>query len=145
MALVQALDAESAGDRLDVSVAPVSAGTIKVTLRVSADHAVRLARRARVAEMSQGAYVSALLDGDCPVPLPESHDAAVQALRGSTDHLAVLGADLNAFVRLFGHLPNAELQPYRASVVSVAEDVRKHLALASALIAEVRAARRGRR
>jgi len=44
-----------------------------------------------------------------------------------------------------GNLPNAELQRYRASVVSVVEDMRKHLALASALIAEVRAARRGRR
>ena len=145
LALVQALDAESAGDRLDVGVAPVSSGAIKVTLRVSADHAARLAQRARSAEMSQGAYVSALLDGDCPAPLPENHDGAIQALTGSTDHLAVLSTDLNAFVRLFGHLPNSELQRYRASVVSVAEDVQKHLALASALIAEVRAARRGRR
>jgi len=145
LALVQALDAQSAGDSQDANAVPLPAETIKVTLRVSADHAARLARRARAAEMSQGGYVSALLDGDCPPPLSSNLDAATQALRGSTDHLAVLSSDLNGFLRLVGNLPNAELQRYRASVVSVVEDVRKHLALASALIAEVRAARRGRR
>lgn len=144
-ALGQALDGGSADDCQDAGGVPVSAKTIKVTLRISADQAACLARRARAAEMSQGGYVSALLNGDHPAPLPASHDAAIKALRGSTDHVAVLSADLNGFLRSVGHLPNAELQRYRASLVSVAEDVRQHLAQTSALMAEVRATRRGRR
>ena len=145
MALVKALDLDSAGGSEDPNAVPLPVKTIKVTLRVSTDHAARLARHARASEMSQGGYVSALLDGDCPPPLPESHDAAIHALRRSTDHLAVLSADLNDFLRLMGRLPTAELQRYRASVVSVIDDVRKHLVLASALVAEVRPSRRGRR
>ena len=144
LALVRALDADSTSEGQEAAETSVSAGTIKVTLRISASHAAGLARRARGAEMSQGAYVSALLDGDCPPPLPAIHDSAIQALRGSTDRLAVLSADLNGFLRLMGRLSNTDLQRYRASVVSVVGDVRKHLALASVLIAEVRTARRGR-
>ncbi|WP_077035967.1 hypothetical protein [Pelomonas sp. KK5] len=149
LALAQMLDSESADDGQDAGsvqmFAAKTAKTAKVTLRISAGHAACLARRARASEMSQGSYVSALLDGEPPAPLPANHDAAIQALMGSTDHLAVLSVDLNGFVRLVGKVPNPELQRYRASVVSVVEDLRKHLALASALMAEIRAVRRGRR
>jgi len=144
--LVQALDAESAEVSLIASgTGPTTTRTTKVTLRVPAEHAALLALRARRSEMAQGGYVCALLDGESPAPLPLNHDAAIKALMSSTDRLAVLSADLNGFLRAVGHLPNAELQRYRASVVSVVEDARKHLALASALIAEIRASRRGRR
>ncbi len=145
LALVQALESHPADDSQDESGEPVSTTMTKVTLRVSADHATRLAQRARASERSKGGYVSALLDGDCPPAIPASHDAAIQTLTKSTDHLAVLSADLSGFLRAVGHPPNAELQRYRASVVCVVEDVRKHLVLASALMADIRAARRGRR
>lgn len=145
LVLVQVLDVEPVGDSVDANGVQVSARMTKVTLRVSADHAALLARRARASEMSQGAFVSALLGGSCPAPMSAAHDAAIQALMRSNDHLAVLSADLNGFLRSVGTLPNAELLRYRASIVSVVEDVRKHLAQASALIAEVRATRRGRR
>ena len=157
LVLAQALALASEAESVDVgqhtSSVPVSTSkemttqtkAAKVTLRLPADRAGCLARRARASEMSQGAYISALLNGDQPVPLPASHDTAVQALRASTDHLAVLSADLNGFLRSVGHIPHAGLQSYRASIVSVVEDVKEHLAQASALMAEVRATRRGRR
>ena len=145
-ALAQAPDSGVADASEDTSRKPVSADkTTKVTLRVSAVHAVLLARRARASETSQGGYVCALLEGEAPAPLPSNHEAAIQALMSSTDHLAVLSADLNSFLRSVGHIPNAELQRYRASLVSVVDEVRKHLAQASALIAEIRTARRGHR
>ena len=146
LALIHALDAGPSGDAgTATGMQAAAAATTKITLRIPAEHALLLAGRARAAEMSQGLYVCKLLEGHCPAPLPANHDDVLRALRQSTDHLAVLSADLNGFVRSVGHVPEAELQRYRASVVSVVDDVRQHLALACALVADTRAARRGRR
>ena len=43
---------------------------VKVTVRMSATHAVTLATRAHSADVSQGAYVAGLLDNAPPPPLP---------------------------------------------------------------------------
>lgn len=108
---------------------------VKVTLRLSAAHAVVLASRARVADVSQGTYVARLIDGMPAQPRAPDHTQAVAALMASTDRLAALSADLNAFMRLLGRTPRSELEPYRASIRSLAGDVRVHLASAAALVA----------
>lgn len=115
---------------------------LKVTLRLSVAHAVVLASRARVADVSQGTYVARLIDGTPAQPRAPDHSRAVAALMASTDRLAVLSADLNAFMRLLGRVPLSELEPYRASIRSLAEDVRVHLASAASLMAALRATRR---
>lgn len=114
---------------------------IKVTLRLPVAHAVVLARRARVADMSQGSYVARLIDGTPAPPRAPDHVRAVAALMASTDRVAVLSADLSAFMRLLGRTPRSELEPYRASIRSLADDVRVHLASAAALVAALRATR----
>jgi hypothetical protein len=120
-------------------------GIVKVTLRVSGTHAKSLATQARAADMSQGDYVASLLDGMMPAALPADHALAVKALMASTDRVAALSADLNAFLRVLGRASVVELEPYRASITSLTKDVRQHLATAAALIAELRPARRLRR
>jgi hypothetical protein len=115
---------------------------LKVTLRLSVAHAVVLASRARVADVSQGTYVARLIDGTPAQPRAPDHARAVAALMASTDRLAVLSADLNAFMRLLARVPRSELEPYRASIRSLAEDVRVHLASAAAMMAALRATRR---
>lgn len=117
---------------------------VKVTLRLSAAHAIALATRARAADVSQGAYVAGLIDDTPPTPLPPDHMYAVAALVGSTDQLAAMGADLNAFVRLLGRGSSTEIERYRAGIMSLTDDVRRHLALAAALAAELRSTRRSR-
>ena len=114
---------------------------VKVTLRLPVAHAVVLASRARVADVSQGTYVARLIDGTPAQPPAPDHTQAVAALMASTDRLAVLSADLNAFMRLLGRAPRSELEPYRASIRSLADDVRVHLASAAALMASLRATR----
>ncbi len=57
----------TANDSPELAPAPVGP-VVKLTLRVSAAHAVALATRARQAETSQGAYVAGLLDGMPPPP-----------------------------------------------------------------------------
>jgi hypothetical protein len=59
----------------------------------------------------------------------------------STDRLAALSADLNAFMRLLSRTPRSELEPYRASIRSLADDVRAYLVSAAALVAALRATR----
>ncbi len=117
---------------------------VKITLRMPVPHAVVLASRARVADVSQGTYVARLIDGAPAQPPAPDHTRAVAALMASTDRLAVLSADLNAFMRLLGRTPRSELEPYRASIRSLAGDVRVHLASAAALVAALRPTR-GRR
>jgi ElaB/YqjD/DUF883 family membrane-anchored ribosome-binding protein len=114
---------------------------VKVTLRLPFAHAVVLASRARVADLSQGTYVARLIDGTPAQPRAPDHKQAVAALTASTDRLAALSADLNAFMRLLGHTSRSELEPYRASIRSLASDVRTHLASAAALVAALRATR----
>jgi len=115
---------------------------VKVTIRLAAAHAVALASRARAADVSQGIYVARLLDGTPPVPLPPDHAHAVAALIGSTDQLAAMGADLNAFMRLLSRGSSSEIERYRAGIMSLADDVRSHLALAAPVVAELGAARK---
>jgi hypothetical protein len=117
---------------------------VKVTLRLSASQARALARRARAADVSQGAYVAVLIDGAQPSPLPPDHAQAVTALLASTDQLAVISTDLNAFLRLLGRVSSSELEYYRAGIMSLSADVRRHLAIAATLVAELRSARRPR-
>jgi hypothetical protein len=115
---------------------------VKVTLRLSSAQAALLALRARVSDVAQGAYVGALLEGTPPVPRPANHGTAVAALRSSTDRLAAMSADLNAFLRLVGHAPKERLEPYRAGLLALTTDVRDHMATAARLIAELRPMRR---
>lgn len=115
---------------------------VKITLRVSAAHATSLATRARAADISQGAYVSSLLDGMVPAALSADHSSAVKVLMASTDRMAALSADLNAFMRVLGQASVLQLEPYRDSIASLTKDVRQHLAAAAALVAELRHARR---
>jgi hypothetical protein len=53
-----------------------------------------------------------------------------------------MGADLNAFMRLLVRGSSPEIERYRAGILSLADDVRSHLASAALLVAELRSARR---
>lgn len=117
-------------------------GTVRVDLCIPHAYASALASRARTADVARSTYVCALLD-DLP-PSPD-HAASVAALMISTDRLAAMSSDLNAFLRVLGRVPAAELAGYRAGIQSLTADVRKHLACAAALIAELRPALKTRR
>jgi hypothetical protein len=124
----------------DADRAPIGK-VVKVTLRLPAAHAFLLSRRARAADVSQGDYVAGLLDGTPRVPPPPDHAQAIAALARSTDQLAVISTDLNAFMRLVGCVPRSELERYRAGILTLADDVRRHLAIAASFIAELKPAR----
>lgn len=132
------LDEESHTTEDDKPLDPLERGQAKVTVRMAAHHAETLVRRARSADVSQGRYVASLLDGTPTEPLAHDHGRAVAALLASTDRLAVLSADLNAFMRLVGRVPSGQLEAYRASIHGLGQDVRAHLAASAALVALLR-------
>jgi hypothetical protein len=117
---------------------------VKLTLRLSAAHAVALATRARQADASQGAYVAGLLDGSPPAPVPPDRADAIAALVASTDQLAALSADINAITRLLNRGKGAEAARYRSRLDDVSVEVRQHLKKAADLFSEVMPSRQAR-
>ena len=112
-------------------------GNVKITLRLSAAHAMLLAKRARVADLSQGAYVARLIDGTSPpAALPDRREA-LRALARSTDQLAIISGDLNAFMRLLRQGKSEQIESYRAGVMSLSSDVRGHLHVLSGFLADI--------
>jgi predicted transcriptional regulator len=69
---------------------------VKVTIRLAPEAAAKLAERARAADVSQGSYVTGLLDGAPPPIRSSDHGDAVAVLAKSTDALAGLRVDLNS-------------------------------------------------
>jgi hypothetical protein len=80
------------------------------------------------------------------VALPPDHEAAVQALRASTDRIAALSTDISEFLRILSRstTAKAELAPYRDSILALDGAVREHLKVASVLIQELKPYRRAR-
>ncbi|EFK95689.1 conserved hypothetical protein, partial [sediment metagenome] len=110
------------------SLVPAAAGPVaKLTLRVSAAHAVALATRARQADTSQGAYVAGLLDGMPSPPVPPERADAIAALVASTDQLAALSTDINTILRLLRQANAPAAAPLRHRLNDLFTEVRQHL------------------
>lgn len=114
----------------------------RVGMRMLKKHAHTLARRARVCGLTQGQYIGALLDGGPPPEPAKDYAALISALMLSTDRLAAMSVDINAFLRLVGREPAARLENCRDGLQSLGKDVRAHLELAAKVLAEIRRFRR---
>jgi hypothetical protein len=109
---------------------------LKLTIRLRRSVADRLTTRARDCGLSYGAYLTTLIDGTPAAPL-----AAVAALNASTDQLAVLSADLNEVIRRLCAQPLAVEKELDEFTRRILEAIRKHLDIASRVVAELRPAR----
>jgi hypothetical protein len=117
---------------------------VSVFLKMPPGPASRLKQRARDSGVSPSRYVEGLMDGTALPPLPQDHAQMLATVTASTARLAALSLDLNALMRLLGHVPSDMLAPYRESVRTLDADVRAHLVAASDLLAELQACRRPR-
>ena len=144
-AVVAVLDAEGGSVEPGRVAEPIDARVVKVTLRLDGVHAAWLARRARSAEVSQGAYVMGLLDGQPPSPRSADHGLAVAALADSTHKVAAMSADIHGFLRLIRNARGDEAaEKYRAGLMSLSKDMRAHLEVASRLMLELTSQQRMR-
>jgi hypothetical protein len=114
----------------------LSFSSAKLTLRLPQPHADALIVNAVGLGLSYGEYVARLVNGT-PLPRPAGERAADRAaLLASSDQLAALSADLNAFMRLLRSGDSAEVEKYRHRIETVDADIRDHLDLASKFIAQ---------
>lgn len=114
-----------------------SGDVVKLTLRVSAAHAVALATRARAADTSQGAYVAGLLDGHPPAAVPPNRGEAIAALVASTDQLAALSTDISALIRFLRQGNIRDAGRYRDRLDDLFVETRQHLKQAAELLSAV--------
>ena len=117
---------------------------VKLSVRVSAPAARRLDLNGRAAGLSRGAYLMRLIDGAPPViPLAE-RAAGFAALNASASEVALLSRDINHLAHLLRMGSVRAAREYQGRLETLDGDVRKHLALSAAVIAELMADRKGR-
>lgn len=107
---------------------------VKVTVRMSRRVARDLATRARASGLSHGAYVSLLVDA---APIAIDPKEAVRALAVSTDVLASVAADLNAFARSVQRGTSRSAEQSDDAVITLSREVRAHLRVAARLVADL--------
>jgi hypothetical protein len=143
-AVLAMLEAEQGAASPGTALEPFDRRVVKVTLRLDAGHARLLTARARSACVSQGTYVVGLLDGIPASPRSADHGSAVSALAHSTQRVAAMSSDLHRFIRLLNLGSSSGVENYRAGLMSLSDDVRQHLQLASRLMASLTAKGQGR-
>jgi len=114
-----------------------SSEQVKVTIRLSVGDARELRRCARAAGDSYGGYVRTLIRGAPSSEFPDRRQL-LERLRSSTDQLAAAFADVNRLKRLLSGSESASTQAFVASLGTLAQEVRGHLALASSVILELK-------
>jgi hypothetical protein len=139
--IVESLKA-AAGQPESSSWNRVDGQPVKLTLTLPLRQASWLVERARASGVSYGTYLASLIDG---APYPGGLAEAARALTASTDQLAAVSTDFQAFLGLIRQGRSAEAERYREAVLWHFGEIRKHMKLTSALAAEVRRSVRFRR
>jgi hypothetical protein len=116
--------------------------TVKLSIRLTSAEAARLASGAVRAGLSRGAYVAGLL---AEVPLLTSGSASrpdlLAALNASCAELSTLTRNLHHLTTLLCQGQVRAAMEYREMLDTLGGDVREHMAIAAALLAELRPAR----
>ena len=133
-----------AARRPDVDGAP-AASTVKLSIRLTGAEAQQLVAGARRAGLSRGAFLAGLVAG-----VPSVVDGAagrpdyLAALNASCAEISTLSRNLHHLTALLRQGQARAAQEYRRMLDTLGNDVRAHLGLASAALAELRPARQGR-
>jgi hypothetical protein len=111
-------------------------GTIKLSVRLSADDSAVLAMQAALLGLSQARFI-ALLIRRAELPRRSiERDADRAALRASTEQLATLSVDLQQFMRALRRGSLEGVARYAERLQAVDVDLRAHLSRASAFLAD---------
>ena len=135
-AIVQALRSPAPFAEPPIGIDSSEQQTVKITLRLKACDADVFVLKSAALGLSYGSFVARLVRGT-PLPALAVDRAADRAvLLKSTDRLALLALDLNGLTRLLrAGMDDAERE--RHSMMAIAADVRRHLDLASKVLAHV--------
>jgi len=128
----------SPNDRTD---AQLPAPHVKLSARLMRPAANRLDQSARAAGLSRGAYLARLIQGAPPVASSVDRAALFTALNKSSEELAVMSRDINHLTQLLRQGAAQAARAYAERHETLDRDVRSHLALAAAVLAELSAMR----
>lgn len=117
---------------------------VKLSIRLTRPEAAKLADGAKRAGLSRGAFIAGLLAGT-PAPVDgATRLESIAALNASCAELSTLSRNLHHLAVLLRHGQVRAAKEYRAMLDTLVLDVRKHLGLASGVLAALRPARTSR-
>jgi hypothetical protein len=114
---------------------------VKLSVRLMRAAAYRLDQDARAAGLSRGAYLARLIQGAPPVASAPDRVAMCSALNNSSEELAVMSRDINHLTQLLRQGSAEAAKSYTARHETLDRDVRSHLGLAAAVLADLSALR----
>jgi hypothetical protein len=114
---------------------------VKLSIRMPAADARRIADGARHAGLSRAAYLAELLAGVPEGPSSATRSEQLALLAFSNAELSTLSRNLRHLVLLLNRGSGEAAKEYTRMLNSIAGDVRRHLSLSSALLTEVRSRR----
>lgn len=110
----------------------------RLSIRVSAVEAQRFTSAARSAGLSRAAYLAELIDDAPEVVNSATRSAQLAALAATNADLSTLSRNLRHLAALLGQGSLRAAQEYRGMLDTVAGDVRRHLSVAAAVLADTR-------
>ena len=131
-----AVDGETSCTDAPASPIPCAAN-VKLSIRMTADEARQLSAEAHAAGLSRGAYLAGLI-ADVPVLAAGGGRAEhIATLVASSAELSTLSRNIHRLTVLLRQASVEPAKPYREILDSLASDVRRHLELASRVLADL--------
>lgn len=128
---------EGAFAREDASVWKRARDSVKLSIRIAADDAQLLAVRARRACLSRGAYLQELLVGTAPSGGPARAEQ-LRALLACNAEMANMSRSIRHLTGLLARGSVHAVEDSRPMLEALDADIRGHLRVAAAVLAEVR-------
>ena len=123
---------------------PIVEARVRLSLRMSRSDAVATVAAARAAGLALGAYVSGLVAGVPALTSGHTRDEHLAALIASNADMATLGRNLGQLVSLLRQGSTRAALEYGEMLDGIGRVVHRHLALVSAVVADLRPRREGR-
>jgi len=117
------------------------AAPVKLSVRLARAVADRLGRDTCAAGLTRGTYLTRLIQGAPPVASSADRVAMCAALNRSSEELALMSRDINHLTQLLRRGSGAAAKSYVVRHETLDRDVRSHLALAAAVLADLSAMR----
>jgi hypothetical protein len=136
------LDETAASGEAEVLI-EVRPTSVKLSIRLTTEEAKQLVAAARAQGLSRGAYLAGLVAGGPLVWGGPSRAEHLAALIASTAELPSLSRNIRHLTVLLSQGEVAAARAYREMLDTLDGDVRRHLKLASGVLADLRSRRRG--
>jgi hypothetical protein len=113
------------------------AASVKLSIRMTAEEARRLAAGASTAGLSRGAYLAGLVANVPVLTACGGRAQHIEALMASSAELATLSRNIHRLTVLLRQANVEPARPYREMLDTLGGDVRRHLELAARALADL--------